>query len=131
MVEAGNKSRPLWRLLVGGGVAYAIAAQSLLIALGAVTLAAHANESPPAIELCAHDAQAPAGPPAHDPGHPGCIHCIFCFAGSHHGLIRPALVVLHRLDVEIAAAPCAAEPTSFPTASACSIANPRGPPLRA
>ena len=44
MIRLGGGSKRFWRPLVGVVVAYTVAAQSLLIALGGLTLAAHTNE---------------------------------------------------------------------------------------
>jgi hypothetical protein len=73
----GVRPKRFWRLLLGVVVAYAVAAQSLLIALGGFSLPAHAGEGVPAIELCLHDADgAPLSPPG-NADHSGCTHCIF------------------------------------------------------
>jgi hypothetical protein len=124
-----RKSERLWRPLIGIVVAYAVAAQSLLIAIGGFQLIAHANDAP-AFELCVHEAQG-APPPAGIPSHPGCSHCIFCFAGSHHAVIGSSPVLLTRVYVTVVdgARPVAAQIP--PRLSAHSIASPRGPPLRA
>ena len=57
-------ARVSWRPLTGALVAYAVAAQSLLIALGGFAIPAHANADPAAFELCLHDAQGKRGLPA-------------------------------------------------------------------
>ena len=44
------------RPLIGVVVAYAVAAQSLLIVLGGFSLPAQADDGAPAFELCLHDA---------------------------------------------------------------------------
>ena len=60
MLKTGTDSRRLWRPLIGIVVAYAVAAQSLLIAIGGFQLVAPADNTV-AFELCIHDAQgAPA-----------------------------------------------------------------------
>jgi hypothetical protein len=124
-----------WRPLIGVLVAYAVAAQSLLIVLGGFTLPAQANDATPAFELCLHDSggkvQAASDLPAGNPDHSGCTHCIFCFAGSHHAVIGGPVAAVHRLDIEISIARWAADKSPRPSVPAYSIANPRGPPLGA
>lgn len=126
----GMRSKRLWRPLIGVVVAYALAAQSLLITLGGFALLAHANDGAPAIELCQHDGQATPNLPAKSPDHTGCSHCIFCFAGSHHALVGSPPALFKRIDAEIIDAPLAADKHGPPRPSAYSIASPRGPPLR-
>jgi hypothetical protein len=129
MFRASTNSRRFWRPLIGIVVAYAVAAQSLLIAIGGFQSITHADGAP-AFELCIHDTQdAPA--PAGIPNHAGCSHCIFCFAGSHHGVMASQPGLLARVNiivvdgVRLAAAQI---PLRLP---AHSIASPRGPPIRA
>ncbi len=74
------KSQRFLRPLIGIVVAYAVAAQSLLIALGGFSLPGNVGEEAPAFELCLHDAQDAPELPAGNPDHSGCTHCIFCFA---------------------------------------------------
>lgn len=131
MIKLGRGSKRFWRPLIGVVVAYAVAAQSLLIALGGFTLPAQANKSVPAFELCLHGGQNAPDLPAGNPSHSGCTHCIFCFAGSHHALIGSSPVLFTRVDVEITHAQWAADTRHPPRLSAYSIASPRGPPLRA
>jgi hypothetical protein len=128
MIKFG-KSERLWRPLIGIVVAYAVAAQSLLIAIGGFQLIARAD-STPAFELCVHDAQG-APPPADVPSHPGCSHCIFCFAGSHHAVIGSPPVLFQRVDVATIDGVRLAVAQIPPRLPAHSIASPRGPPLRA
>ncbi len=129
MLKTGTDSRRLWRPLIGIVVAYAVAAQSLLIAIGGFQLVAPADNTV-AFELCIHDAQgapAPAGVPAHR----GCSHCIFCFAGSHHAVIGSPPVLFQRVDVAIVDGVRRVAAQIPPRLTAHSIASPRGPPLRA
>jgi hypothetical protein len=127
-----NRSfRQLWRPLVGIVVAYAVAAQSLLIVLGGFSLPARADTAPPGFELCLHDSQGAPASPADIPGHPDCSHCIFCFAGAHHGIAASPPAVFARLTVEIIDVPWIADQNALPRPYAYSIANPRGPPVRA
>ncbi len=131
MCKFGMRSKRLWRPLIAIVVAYAVAAQSLLIALGALTLAAHAYEGLPTFELCLHGGHTTPDPPAGNPGPPGCNHCIFCFAASHHALVGSPPVLFHHVAAEIIDLPAAADKHCRPRLSAYSIASPRGPPLRA
>jgi hypothetical protein len=66
------KSKRFLRPLIGVVVAYAVAAQSLLIALGGFALPAHANADPAAFELCLHDAQGEGDLPAGTRDQSGC-----------------------------------------------------------
>jgi hypothetical protein len=117
-----------WRPLIGIAVAYAVAAQSLLIAVGGFSFPAQADTGAPGFELCLHHGQTAPDLPAGAPGHPGCSHCIFCFAGSHHALIGSAPVLFQRVDGEIAHRPWVADKHAPPRLAAHSIASPRGPP---
>lgn len=137
MVKSGNRGKRIWRPFVGLLVAYAVAAQGLLIAVGGFAALAHADQHGPAFALCLHDAQAAAQAapnlPAENPGqgHAGCTHCIFCFAGAHHALIGSAPVLFHRVDVAMTAVAWAADKHCLPRLVAYSIASARGPPLPA
>jgi hypothetical protein len=122
-----------WRPLLGVVVAYAVAAQSLLIAIGGFALPAQANDGAPAVELCLHDAKLDAKDtpqvPAGNADHALCTHCIFCFAGPHQAVVGASAAVVHRVDIEIPAAPWLADESPRPSAPAHSIASPRGPPF--
>ena len=131
MGEFGRGSKRFWRPLIGVVVAYAVAAQSLLIALGGFGLPARADAGAPAFELCLHDGQGAPDLPTGVPSHPGCSHCIFCFAGSHQVLLAPPPILFQRVDVTRVAVPWVADKDSLPRLAAYSIASPRGPPLRA
>ncbi len=121
----------LWRPLTGVVVAYAVAAQTLLIVLGGFSLPAQARDNAPAFELCLHDNQAAPDQPAGSPAQSGCMHCIFCFAGSHHAVVGAPPGVFHRVHVEIVEARRTADGRALPLLPAHSIASPRGPPLGA
>ena len=121
----------LWRPLIGVLVAYAVAAQTLLVALGGFSLPAHAADTGPAFEICLHDGQSAPDLPASNPDHAACTHCIFCFAGSHHAVVEAPPGVFYRVHVEIIEAPWAADRRVAPLLAAHSIASPRGPPLGA
>jgi len=127
MIGRGSTTSGFWRPLTGIAVAYAVAVQSLLVALGGFALPAHADQTAAAFELCLHDGDAPALP-ADKPGKSGCTHCIFCFAGAHHALVAPAPPLLDRLDAAIIGTPRAADKRSLTALPAHSIASPRGPP---
>jgi hypothetical protein len=119
------------RPLIGVVVAYAVATQSLLIALGGSFFPANVDDGAPAFEICLHDAQDVPDSPAGNPDHTGCTHCILCFAGSHHTAIGAAPVAFHRVHVETVDAPRLADRQHLLRLPAYSIAIPRGPPLDA
>ena len=130
MFRFGGKSRRLWRPLIGLVVAYAVAAQSLLLALGGFAIPARGDENAPvAFELCLHDAQGTPDWPAGGTSHPACSHCIFCFAGAHHAVVASPPVLSHYVRMEITAALWTADRPVLPRIAAYSIASPRGPPL--
>jgi hypothetical protein len=133
LIKFGGSNR-FWRPLLGVILAYAVAAQSLLIAVGGFSFPVHAGEGAPAFELCLHDTQQDARDtpelPASNPDHSGCTHCIFCLAGSHHAVIGAAPLVF-RAHVETVDAPRVAGRQRLPRLPAHSIASPRGPPLDA
>jgi hypothetical protein len=132
LLKIGCCPKRLWRPLIGVIVAYAVAAQSLLIVLGGFSLPAQTNERVAAFELCLHDGQAAPDQPAGNPDRSvGCTHCIFCFAGSHSAVIGAPTVVVQRAYADTGEAPWAADKHALPHFPAHSIANPRGPPLRA
>jgi hypothetical protein len=125
----GTKTGRLLRPLIGIVVAYAVAAQSLVIALGGFALPAYADDGAPAFELCLHDTQSAPALPASNPDHSGCTHCIFCFAGSHHAVIGAALAVFHRVSVTVVVVPRLDD--GIRRLNRYAIANARGPPLGA
>jgi len=123
--------RRLLRPLVGVVVAYAVAAQSLLIALGGFALPTQADQTPPALVLCHHEDQGAAGLPNGDTPHAGCTHCLFCFAGAHVAVIGAQPVLLHRLAAAGVDALPVVDDQRLPGLPPHSIAEPRGPPFRA
>jgi hypothetical protein len=130
MFRLGVTARRFWRPLIAIVAAYAVAAQSLLIALGGFAALAHADTRATAFVLCAHNSEGAPVPPVDGP-YPGCNHCIFCFAGAHHAVIGSPVVAAVRISVastDVAPTSVAQAP---PRRLAHSIANPRGPPLRA
>jgi len=130
MFGRNNRFRRVWRPFIGIVVAYAVAAQSLLIVVGGFSVMAQADTAAPAFELCHHDAGAP-GLPGKLPGDPGCSHCIFCFAGSHHAVMGSPPSLFTRLDIAVIEAAVVVDKHDLPHLSAHSIASPRGPPLQA
>jgi hypothetical protein len=130
MIKFG-RSNYFWRPLIVVVVAYSVAVQSLLIALGGFSPLAQARDSGPAFELCQHDGQGATELPSGNSNHAGSTHCIFCFAGSHHATIVAPHGIFHRVYVENVDAPRVADRQRLPRLSAYSIASPRGPPLDA
>jgi hypothetical protein len=130
MFKRGNR-RLLWRPLIAVVLAYALAAQSLLVTLGGFAALAPADPDATAFVLCAHNSEGAPVQPVNAPTYPGCNHCIFCFAGTHHAVIGSPPITAARgriASIETALAAVAQAPSRPP---AHSIASPRGPPLRA
>lgn len=131
----GFRTRRALRPLIGVIVAYAVAAQSLLIALGGLPVPAQANDGTSGFELCLHHTQLagknPEQLPASNPDQPGCKHCIFCFAGAHHAVVGVSTGLFHRVDFDILVVARLGNEAPQPNARAHSIASPRGPPLAA
>src|SRR5215472_8006002 len=94
-----------WRALLSVVVAYAVAVQSLLIAVAGFSLPADAGQNAPAFELCQHDASGAPELPASKPDLSDCMHCIFCFAGAHDAVIGTAPALFHRINVAMVVAP--------------------------
>jgi hypothetical protein len=118
-----------WRSLLSVVVAYAVAIQSLLIAVGGFSLPADAGQNTPAFELCLHDAAGEPALPASNPDQSGCTHCIFCFAGAHHAVIGTAPAVFHRVNVAMVVAAWPGDSSGPRRLARYTIASPRGPPL--
>ena len=118
-----------WRSLLSVVVAYAVAIQSLLIAVGGFSLPADAGQNTPAFELCLHDAAGEPALPASNPDQSGCTHCIFCFAGAHHAVIGTAPAVFHRVNVAMVVVSRLGETSGLRWLTRYTIASPRGPPL--
>jgi hypothetical protein len=131
MLNQRARRREFWRRAIAVVIAYAVAAQSVLIVLGGFGLAARADQASPGFELCHHDAQESPASPAGAPGRPDCSHCIFCFAGSQHALIGSPPVLFHRVPVVVMQIPRAAEKHFVARRPSYSIASPRGPPCPA
>jgi hypothetical protein len=119
----------LWRRLVGVVLIHAVAVQALLVVLGAFPLAASANQSFPALELCSHDASGAPDLPANKPDLSGCTHCIFCFAGAQHAVIGGTPAVVHRITVAAVIARWLGDTPGPNRLTRYTIASPRGPPL--
>jgi hypothetical protein len=124
-----RKLQWLWRPLIGVIVAYAIAAQSVLIVLGGFPALAQADLAAPVFEFCHYDAATP-GLLTGAPVQPGCSHCIFCFAGSHHAALGSSPDFVHLLHLVAYDAPWVPDGNPLPL-SAHSIASARGPPIGA
>jgi hypothetical protein len=130
MFKAGTNSKRFWRPLIAVVLAYALAAQSLLITIGGFAAIAQADTGATAFVLCAHNSEGAPAQPANAPA-PGCNHCIFCFAGAHHGVIGSSPPLFERVDFVVIDCVRLVAAQVPPRLSAYSIANPRGPPLRA
>ena len=121
----------LRRPLLGIVVAYAVAAQSLLLAFGGFAFAAPTDTGAPGFELCLHDGQAaPDSSGGGAPHQPGCTHCIFCFAGSHHAVPASPPVLFQRFAAQFVDVSPATDQHLLPRPSDHVIASPRGPPAR-
>jgi hypothetical protein len=130
MSRLGRWPKRFWRPFIGVVVAYAVAMQSLLIALGGFALAAPVNDASPAFELCLHSNEAAPALPADAPSHAPCSHCIFCFAGANHAVIGLSTALVHIAYFEIVEVSSTANKYRPPCVADHSIASPRGPPLR-
>ena len=123
------KSKRFLRPLIGVIVAYAVAAQSLLIiALGGSSVPVNVGDDAPAFELCLHTQDA-TELPAGNPDHTNCADCIFCFAGSHHAAIGMAPVGFHRVNIAMVVVPWLGETSGLRWLTRHTIASPRGPPF--
>ena len=131
MSRFGKKPGRFLRPLIGVVVAYAVAVQSLLIALGGFALAAPANDTSPAFELCLHDGSTAPALPAGAPTHAPCTHCVFCFAGASLAVIGSPPLLVHRAHFEILEISWTRDKHDPPRVADHSIASPRGPPPRA
>ena len=119
-----------WRSLLSIVVAYAVAIQSLLIAVAGFSLPADAGQNAPAFELCLHDTSGAPELPASKPDS-RCTHCIFCFAGAHHAVIGTAPAIFHRIDVAMVVVPWRGDASALARSTRYIIASPRGPPFSA
>jgi hypothetical protein len=117
------------RTLLSVVVAYAIAIQSLLIAVAGFSLPADAGQNASAFELCLHDVSGAPELPASKPDLSDCTYCIFCFAGAHHAVIGAAPAVFHRVNVAIVVVPWLGDTSGLRWLTRYTIASPRGPPL--
>ena len=125
----GGIGARLRRSLLSIVIAYAVAIQSLLIAVGGFSLPADAGQNAPAFELCLHDASGAPALPASNSDQSGCTHCIFCFAGAHHAVIGTAPAVFHRVNVATVVVGWPGDTTGLARLTRYRIASPRGPPL--
>jgi hypothetical protein len=129
MNGSGGKGARLWRSLLSIAVAYAIAVQSLMIAVAGFSLSAEASQNGPAFELCLHDTAGTPALPADKPDLSGCTHCIFCFAGAHHAMAGAAQVFFGRIELATVVIPWLGNERSTALITPHTIANPRGPPV--
>jgi hypothetical protein len=129
MGELGGMKTRIGRSLLSVVVAYAIAVQSLLIAIAGFSLPADADLNAPAFALCLHDSSGAEKLPAGDSDRSGCTHCIFCFAGAHHALAGAAPVFFGRLRIAAVTVPWLGYERSVAQLFRYIIANPRGPPV--
>jgi len=120
-----------WRPLIGIAVAYAVAAQSLIIVLGGFGLIVPADQGVPGFAICHHEGSDAPAAPAGAPGDPACNHCIFCFAGSQHVVLASPPTLLRDGVAEVVEARPRAASHIVILRSAYTIAIPRGPPLAA
>ena len=120
-----------WRTLLSVVVAYAVAIQSLLIAVGGFSLSADAGQNASAFELCLHDISSTPEVPAGKPDRSDCTHCIFCFAGAHDAVIGTEAAVFHRVNIAMLIAPWLGDQSGLTRLTRYTIASPRGPPVSA
>ena len=115
LIKLGIGPKRLWRPLVGVVVAYAIAAQALLIALGGFSLPAHAHDGAPGFELCLHDSQARTGLAGRRaPAMTAARIAFSVLPDPHHAVVAAPLAVFHRVYVKIIEAPWAADMRALP-----------------
>ena len=129
MNGSGRIGARLWRSLLSVVVAYAIAIQSLMIAVAGFSLPAETRQNGPAFELCLHDTAGAPALPADKPDLSGCTHCIFCFAGAHHAMVGAAPAFFGRVELATVVRPWLGNERSIALITRHTIANPRGPPV--
>ena len=129
MSGLGRNGTRCWRALLSVVVAYVVAAQSLLIAVGGLSLPASAGQNNPSFELCLHDVSDTQELPAGNTDRSGCTDCILCFAGAHHAVIGTAPVAFHRVNVAIVVVPWHGDSSGLGSLARYTIASPRGPPF--
>jgi hypothetical protein len=127
--KSNVESRRLFRPLTSVIVAYALAIQSLLIAVGGFYPLAQASQDAPAFALCLHDTTGAPAAPENKPDFSGCTHCIFCFAGAHHAVIGAAPAFFGRVQVAAVTVAWLGHERSVAPHFRYIIANPRGPPV--
>jgi hypothetical protein len=126
---SGGIRRRVGRSVLSVVVAYAIAVQSLLIAIAGFPTPADAGANATAFALCLHDQSGAAEQPAAPADHSGCTHCIFCFAGAHHAVAGAAPIVFGRVAVAAAIVSWRVREPNVARLVRYVIANPRGPPV--
>jgi hypothetical protein len=127
--EVSDIKRRVGRFFLSVVVAYAVAVQSLLIAIGGFSQPADAGLNGPAFTLCLHDSSGTEKLPASDPNQSGCTHCIFCFAGAHHALAGAAPVFFGRVALTAVIVPWLGHERNGVRIVRHTIAIPRGPPV--
>jgi hypothetical protein len=121
----------LWRPLIGVTVAYAVAAQGLLIAVGGFSFPAVASDGAAAFDLCMHHTQGAPELPIDNGRHSQCADCPFCFAGTQDAVVAGPSAVFTRLFFEAAEIAWADNKHSLHGLRPYFIASPRGPPFEA
>jgi hypothetical protein len=130
MISLGCKGTHLWRTLMSVVVAYVVAIQTVLIAVGGFSSPANAGQNASAFELCLHDVSSVPEVPASQPDL-YCTHCIFCFAGAHDAVIGTEPAVFHRANIAMLVVPWLGDQSGLTRPIRYTIASPRGPPLSA
>jgi hypothetical protein len=105
MGGVGQNGTRCWRTLLSVVVAYAVAIQTVLIAVGGFSEPADAGQNASAFELCLHDVSSTPEVPAGKPDLSYCTHCIFCFAGAHDAVIGTEPAIFHRVNIAMLVAP--------------------------
>jgi hypothetical protein len=131
MGGVGQNGTRCWRTLLSVVVAYAVAIQTVLIAVGGFSEPADAGQNASAFELCLHDVSSTPEVPAGKPDLSYCTHCIFCFAGAHDAVIGTEPAIFHRVNIAMLVAPWLGDQSGLTRPTRYTIASPRGPPLSA
>jgi len=119
-----------WRRLAAIMAAYAVAMQSLLIAVGGSAVPSSADQASLGSALCLHQGGSGSHLPADVPNHPEWTCCILCVSDPHHSLIGTPFVI-HRTSAHASSAYWSTEVGPTGRLPAHSIASARGPPPRA
>jgi hypothetical protein len=130
MGGVGQNGTSYWRTLLSVVVAYAVAIQTVLIAVGGFSSPADAGQNASAFELCLHDVSSVPDVPASKPDL-YCTHCMFCFAAAHDAVIGTEPAVFHRVNIAMLVVPWLGDQSGLTRPTRYTIASPRGPPLSA